>query len=70
MSKTRIAGRTPMADKYKVTRTTEGAFPLGLGPTIHKVTVTNTETGKSASTYGKDQDAALQEAKDKLRANE
>ena len=55
--------------KYKVYRTTEGGLPLGLGPKVHKVTVVNKTTGKSASAYGEDADA-LQRAIDKLKANE
>jgi len=55
-------------DKYEVHRSTESAF-LGFG-TIHKTTVANTETGKSASAYGDDKNETLQRAIDKLKANE
>jgi hypothetical protein len=62
-----------ITDKYKVERTKEHTV-FGLGAELEKVKVTNTETGKSATAAKWDYDKSgrdlLQEAKDKLKANE
>ena len=58
-----------MADKYQVERTTSKNI---VGVESESVKVTNTETGKSAtsSKWSYQDKDTLQEAKDKLRANE
>ncbi len=58
-----------MADKYKVQRTTSKNI---VGVEAESVKITNTETGKSAtsSKWSYQDKDLLQEAKDKLRSNE